>query len=281
MKEYIKLFVIAISLMALGAGIVSAQTPPVSVTIDTATLYQHGYNSGHADVTESESPREAVDSVMVGAVMPYFIMPDANYNQAYFAQNPMNYGNTSLTESKFTWIVPDDNGTLSDTTGTSPLVSIEWKKVTASPFTVSMTETPQYNGGDLCEGEAAEIEVIVIAQPTAGFTETGKIECVDVDPATTQKTLSIPITVTSSSSQIEVTYTADGTSVTKRLTAANNLEITVNAYGTHTVTIDSVTDRIARKCSLNIPVTTNNTYTYTIFPQPQKGKVYHIPNMFE
>ena len=286
---------------------------PVTISLDKAGYYQHGYNS--ANTGAPDSPREDRDSVMVGASMNYFVAPDRFYNSAYYAQSA--YTNTILTKSKFTWTIP--NGTISyqnqNATSTSPYVTITWTGPSASPSTdtIRVVETPvEYNGfvlpvGSICPGAEVKIPVTVIPKPSVMFGVVSgtreSSECADFDPGQADgagniyPVFNFPIVPVSAGNISEadgvvITYTitkdndTEGPELTKKITGAKtnsmNLPVKFSDFGKYVVTIKSITDRIAQKCNIttdNVSTTqTDNQFTYYVLPQPNAGKTYHIPN---
>ena len=252
-------------------------------------LYEHEYYSGGQDAT-----REEVDSVMVTSVMNYFVMPDKNYNTAYFAQS--SYTATNLTSSEFVWTVTGGTAgtavaqTPNIATGTSPWVKITWN--TVGDVTLTVQEVPQ--GADVsCVASETEIDVAVIARPTIEYRGGNTASACYDDTNVATAEFDFPVTFNTSSSQglVDVTITKDGVAYdtvtdVEIEDGVFNLKFSdygTGGYGTYVVTITKVTDRIARKCDvLGIVNDTSgaNVFTYSVLPQPKTGPIYHVPNLF-
>ena len=261
-----------------------------NISLDSKTLYEHGFNKDN--LTAPPSDREIRDSVTVGAVMNYFVMPDKNYNAAYFAGG--SYAATNLTTSQFNWTVGNGSAIApqaANTTGTSPWVKVTW----AAPLgatTVKVKEAPQGLSGT-CDSQETTIDIEVIAKPTVAFTgKSGLFEdsdCYDETALGSGIAYDFDLTVSSQSSQLLVSYTVtkdglaypslNGTNVPVTM-AGGKIALNFTEYGAYEVTITEITDRIARKCDVVGDIGSENVFSYTIMPQPQTGPIYHIPNNF-
>jgi len=260
-----------------------------NLSLGGKTLYEHGYNSNGLNL-----PREATDTVMVTSVMNYFVMPDKNYNQAYYAQN--NYAATNLTESKFEWIVANGSSIATQTPnsattpGTSPWIKVTWG-ATLGATTIKVKEVPQGITTN-CESAETTIDVFVIARPTIGFTQIGSAY-VDSDCYTNAANVSynFPVAVNTSSNQILVNYRLETTGLSGGTPTITNitdvpvtsgiLRLAFSDYGHYKVTITKITDRIARKCDVEGTISSGaDVFTYSVLPQPETGPVYHVPNNF-
>jgi len=263
-----------------------------NLSLGGKTLYEHGYNNTGGP----NLPREAVDTVMVTSVMNYFVMPDKNYNTAYYAQN--NYAATNLTVSKFEWTVANGSSIApqtpnsATTPGTSPWIKVTWG-ATLGATTVKVKEVPQgITAG--CESAETVINVFVIARPTIGFSQVGSPLAYTASGCYTNAAVAsydFPVTVTTSSSQILVDYqlettalsggTPTTTTVTNAPVTSGILKLAFSNYGHYKVTITKITDRIARKCDVIGTINSGaNVFTYSVLPQPETGPVYHVPNNF-
>jgi hypothetical protein len=148
-----------------------------------------------------------------------------------------------------------------------------------------------------CDGEETVIDVLVIAKPTIKFNQTGTVPAYLAAGCYTDATKAdakydFPITITTSSSQVEVDYTIERKdlytdavtpyrTVTGEKVSGGMLNIEFDDYGEYKVTITKVTDRIARKCDVLGELTdATKIFTYSVLPQPKAGKAYHVPNNF-
>ena len=288
---FIGIFLTGITYNVLGQTI--SDTPSGNnFPLDSKTLYEHGYNSSGVD-----SPREDIDTVMVGSVMNYFVMPDKNYNTAYFGQG--SYAATNLTSSEFEWIVGNSSSFTpqsANTTGTSPWIKVTWGSTTGAT-TIKVKEAPQ-DVDISCVAEDTEIDVFVIAQPTIGYNLAGYAasQCYNTT-AVADADYDFPVSVITSSSQVLVNVSVvkkdlDGTVLgtypkTNVPVASGAFHLEFNdfasgGYGIYEVTITEMTDRIARKCDVSGIINLGeNVFTFSVMPMPKTGPVYHIPNDFE
>ena len=281
------LFLTGISSRTFGQTI--SDTPAGNnIPLDSKTLYEHGYNSSGAD-----SPREDIDTVMVGSVMNYFVMPNRNYNTSYFGQS--SYAATNLTVSRFDWTALNGAVTAQavNTTGTSPWIKVTWGATTGAT-TVEVQEVPQGLSVS-CVSEETTIPVWVIAKPTIGFSQVGSAyahsECYDETDKLTAF-YDFPVSVTTSSTQVLVNITVvrkdlESGSTLSTVTqtdipvASGLFRVGFSDYGAYEVTITKITDRIARKCDTEGDITGSaDTFTFSVMPMPQTGVMYHIPNNF-
>jgi hypothetical protein len=266
-----------------------------NLTIDSKVLYEHGYNK---DFTATpDTPREDVDTVMVTAVMNYFVMPDPFWNGAYYLQN--DYSATDLTVSEFEWTITLGTAAAQNPnpTSASPWVKVTWGATTGNA-TVTVKEIMPGSSGSACEGLPTVIPVHLIAKPTIGFNQVGAppayfdSDCYD---ATTVLTASydFPITVTTSSSQVLIDYEIErtdllsGTVTTSTVNGASVnagtgvLQVLFGDYGDYKITITGITDRIARKCDVSGDINTGaEEFIFRVLPSPQPGTIYHVPNNF-
>ena len=253
-------------------------------------LYEHGYNIGGQDL-----PRESIDTVMVTSAMNYFVMPDKNYNAAYYGG--ISYDATNLTVSRFDWTIGNGSSFApqsSNASSTSPWIKVTWGNTTG-PTTITVKETPQGLPGT-CDSQETEIDVIVIAKPTIGFNQTGTPLAYAASDCYTDVTkltayYDFPVIVTTSSSQILVNYSIkkkDLLTGVETITTETDVPVSSGAfridftdYGEYEVTITQITDRIARKCEVFGDINAGQSvFTYSVLPQPQTGPIYHVPNMF-
>ena len=263
-----------------------------SITLDK-NLYEHGYNSSSAGAVDS--PREDIDTVMVGSSMNYFVMPDKNFNAAYYGQS--SYAATASTSSRFDWTIGNSSGfthQTANTTGTSPWIKVTWGTSTGST-SVAVQEVPQ-GLPVTCVSVPTTIPVWVIAKPNIGFTQVGSVYadsyCYDATTLASAR-YDFPVGLTTSSSQVLVDVTIVQKDLTSGATLATTTETNVpvasgafrlnflGGYGAYEVTITKITDRIARKCEVVGDINAGQTlFTYSVIPQPETGTIYHVPNNF-
>ena len=293
MKKSTKLSVLALGAFLFGAPLTFGQTNISDTPTDNMVelggkdLYEHGYNGEGQDLT-----REAIDTVMVTSVMNYFVMPDKNYNAAYY--NQTNYAATNLTSSEFEWTIGNGSSfayqSANGGTSTSPWIKVTWGS-TLGATTVTVKETPQGLTGT-CESQETEIDVWVISKPTAQFASKTGSECyTPTQLSGTGVAVPIALTIASQSSQYEVEYTvkrnnADYATLTPSAPVAvvgGNITLNFTEYGEYVIEITGITDRIARKCDVEGDVTTAedvHIFTYNVMPFPATGPIYHVPNMY-
>jgi hypothetical protein len=266
-----------------------AQAPPVTVTIDTRVHYQHGNNKDFTTGTP-DLPREARDSVMMGATMHYFVMPDTAFNRAYANAGKADadnwIGGTASTKSSFAWSITPATpiGTVTPVlpnsgTSTSPHVTILWTGVSAATpvDTIVFVETPkEYKGvalpaGSVCDGNPVKIPITSIHQPNVmfGVNENSTRDTVVCAESNVGIKLNLPLaglgaggnygSVISEASGVTIDYTIakdGGTPVAETAkfpslkTAAYRWKLPVSDYGVYEIVITKITDRIATKCNI-------------------------------
>lgn len=287
MNEHLKLmnmktkctFLIFMGLIAVITA--SAQTWP-------AGMQAHGNNS-----SGNPAPAEATDSVTVGGVLDYFVMPDTALNPGYdFATNPL----TNL-NSTFNW---------TGTTGASNIVykqsagvdipnyvTITWGNATGS-FQVSVYEI---SAAGCQDATPTTIPVEIIAAPTLTYPAAGGSESIcgtGTDGSLNFSPSAITVNFTSSVSgnrQMQLVYTITSanhgviaSNVTASITETGagtgtfTLAAPLQYYDTYTVTLNTVSDRISRKSNVVANASGNTTFTVVITPTPNTGTIYHLPN---
>jgi len=248
------------SLLLTAALTVKAQVNEVAMP---SGLYEHGSNAGGA------SAFEAVDTVSVGAVMPYWVTPDVDI---------------AGTTSTFAWtIAPAALG--SQTAGTPTNSATITFGTTPTLGTVSVIETSPAS----CGGSPTTIDVRSIAVPTAQFGTTSSTECLTI-AARNAKVLTLTPTLSTACNNgyVQLVYTitdpvgAVSTPTTVWVPEATGTIVlpagTFTSYGVWTVTITNVNDRISIKSSVPGTITAG-TYTYTVSKTPETGKIFHRPNI--
>jgi hypothetical protein len=221
------------------------------------------------------------DSVTVGSTMPYYTMPDVNFNPAYSATSPMNN-----VESSFDWsATPPSSGctisAVSSYTSVTNYKNINWSSTGA--YTIGVTETSASTYGG-CSGTTS-FNVLVINAPTAQFSSAGLYQCLNTS------SLTLPISITSAQKYID----SESAFIALTITAVNkadNSAVTLNAIaniyptasgvmvnissvapytsglpeGIYTFTLFNVTDRISRKCGISGTIGSQNTITVYVKP---------------
>jgi len=295
MKQIISFGVFLMIGVLTAVGQIPNNPPGRNLTLDSKVLYEHGYNKDFT--TTPDVPRENVDTVMVTAVMNYFVMPDVYWNSAYFLQS--NYSATNLTSSQFDWTVTLGTAVAqnANATSTSPWVKITWGTTTGAAV-VTVKEVPQGLSDPACDGTPTTIPIHIIAKPTIGFNPVGTPPTFVASDCYTSATVAsafydFPISVTTSSSEVLINYSVEKTDlITGTVTTTSASNVPVNAgigilkvlfsdYGSYKVTITSITDRIARKCDVAGDINVSaNQFTYNVMPAPQPASIFHVPNNF-
>jgi hypothetical protein len=240
-----------------------SNTPP-------ASFKPHGTNS--ADVV---TPKEDIDTVVVGAKMDYWVMPST--------------GATATTT--WTWNHPTGTAII---TGVPTGQTAEFTfPASAESGSIKVVETT-----NACPDPTGTIiNYAVVAKPSVGFSDATPTVTMGICSFTAAQTLNIALTtpVSGANEIMNVTYTVSkgavqiGIAHTQAL-AKSNTTITIPfaefgaspTAGTYTVTFTNVDDRIVRKAKNKASITgTINTATYTINATavPSTGSIYHLPNM--
>jgi hypothetical protein len=255
----------ALAIMFLGHANSWGQstTPPVN-------FKPHGTNS--ADVV---TPKENIDTLVVGAVMDYWIMPSSG---------------ATLTTT-WTWSRPTGTATV---TGVPTGQTAEFT-FPASPETGTIKSVETTNSCP--DPTGTTINYAVVAKPSVGFSDATPATSIGLCNFTSAQTLNIALTsaTAGANEDMNVTYTVSkggtqiGTSHTQMLKRSNTTIVIPFAEfgatptaGVYTVTFSNVDDRIVRKAKNKASIigTINTaTYTITITAVPTTGPIYHLPNM--
>ncbi len=297
MKQILK-YCTAILLLFVAVGAYGQTT---NVSIDSKTYYQHGYNSTGGP----NLPQEARDSVTVGSVIKYFVLPSSEANPLFNVANPTDFTNVT---SVFNWGFRRSGGaalgSITPSTPTNqPIISITWGNSYGAVDTIRVVENPA-NG---CPGSETKIPVEIIAKPSITFRQVGspldykKDTCVTQAQVTATITYNFPVAITSAvkpDAKVWVNYTVtkdgvaaptlNGTNValTMSSTTLGTFPIAFNAYGKYEVTITQITDRISRKSSVlvngDIATGTGQSalFTFSIIKPVETGPIYRLPNNF-
>jgi hypothetical protein len=271
-----KFLILAIGL--LGYISVNAQT---SLSVNSETLYQNGYNSSNTTATTAS---EATDSVTVGSVMRYYVTPDADLNASYSGIL------TGTLSSSFTWALASASGvtatfsTVGSYTAFTNYQEVTWKTTGTANLTVQETSASAAS----CPGSTTTIPVAVIAVPTATFGTDPSAVCA----TTPVQTFSLPLTLTTAVKDgwVRINYTVYDPKGAV-FTAAQDLDIKTSTtsfsvtltgatlYGDYYVVINSITDRISRKGVTDVTGTISDSrIDMYVYKTPVTGPIYHIPN---
>jgi hypothetical protein len=272
MKTMMKLFTMMMGLILICFVSVNAQNEVVM----PGGFVQHGHNS--SDVA---TPAENTDSVAVGAVMQYWVQPDAAITG---------------TNSTFAWTIAAAVGTQ---TGGSP-TNLATVTMAGSPGTgtIQVVESSPAGCGS---GSTTTINVGVIALPTVTYPAAGGngSVCTTGTDGSLSAVIAAALNINWTSSvsgnrllnlRYDLTGPAGFTNVTNHQVnitetgaGAGTFAVTetLTHYGTYTITLKDAADRVATKCNnmRNTNGITNTTYTFTVYRTPVTGPIYHIPNM--
>lgn len=242
-----------------------------------------------------------IDSVTIGATMPYYVLPDLNFNPKLQA-TATTYDQTKIftkanIESSFSWTIPSgctpshvpSTASYPDLVNLDNFMNITFTTSVLQTITVNETSASTYGG---CSG-TTNFKVQVISKPTGGFTQATMISC----PSTGSVTLSLPVTLSSdvagiTEKQMEFTLSLSksGTDLTSSITqptkiaegsGTGKLPVTITglSIGRYDFTITKVRDRISNKCNMDgiINATYSTMYVYILNPLPTLQE-YKQPN---
>jgi hypothetical protein len=266
------------ALMALIA--VSAMAQPTSLSVNSETLYQHGYTS--AGVV---NPSENTDSVTIGSTTRYYVTPDATLNPLYTGVL------TGTLASTFAWSFTGAGsgaGTRANVPGFAAYGNyqqINWTAIGTK--SINAVET----SSSTCAGVAVVTPVEVIAAPDVTSVTVPALSCptgaIPYSTVCPNATLVISSSVNGNKG-VSVNYSL--TCSNAGFTAVNNVNavlgngttlnlstITLTHPGTYTLTINTVTDRIAAKSGL-LAIADGTSTTFVLLPTPVTGPMYHVPN---
>jgi len=226
MNKYVFKMMIAllIGLFVMGGTSAYGQLidPGRTLELDDRVLYERGYNTTNpADPQTGPGQAEERDLVMVGATVPYFIVPDRIYNPEYYDNND-DWEATEKTESQFSWLVRGVNTLLptfirpntiqygGTESKSSPWVTFTWPNNVLGFQTIEVKEMPPELFGLACESsDVSEIPVTVINQPTLKLNgnNSDNSECAPNIGVGSEFWIEIPIEATTESSDIIAKYT--------------------------------------------------------------------------
>lgn len=236
-----------------------------------------------------------IDSVTIGATMPYYVLPDLNFNpKLQLIATPTQYDQTKIftkanIESLFSWAIPSgctaahvpSTASYPDLVNLDNFMNITFTTSVLQTITVNETSASTYGG---CSG-TTNFKVQVINAPTAQFSSAGLYQCLNTS------SLTLPISITSAqkyiaseSAFIALTITAvnkaDNKAVTLNAIAniypdASGVMVNISSVapytsglpeGIYTFTLSNVTDRISRKCGISGTIGSQNTITVYVKP---------------
>ncbi len=284
-----------LALMLVVSTTLYGQTPE-KVVMDTKDYYQHGFNKTGTNTPGVVKTQEMRDSVTVTSVMKYFVLPDKLSNPDWYDNlGNIKSVNDSTTNLKSTFVWSFKNG-LGSGKSRKQIIAATWNSIGIDSLKVR--ENPE-NG---CVGKETVIPVAVIAKPTITFKQVGSVYTDGICPpqavnATNKVSYNFPISITTSSSQVEVTYSrawtksdgTDGGTLTNqkawvKIIGGNAVfEMEFSDYGKYDITITNVTDRVSRK-SLVDGVIAQGTppqsavFTYNVMKPIETGPIFRIPN---
>ena len=268
-KSIIAKMMITLALVMLGFANSFAQssTPP-------AGFQSHGTNSAG-----TVTPKEDIDTLVIGAKMDYWVMPSSGANAS----------------TTWAWSIPSGTAAITGVpTGQTATLTFS----TIETGSVKVVETT-----NSCPDPTGKtINYQVVAFPSVSFSDATLTKTVGFCNFNVDQALNMALTsATSGTNEVmHVTYTVNlgatlvGTynQTLKRSDAQITIPIaqfgTVPAAGgTYTVTFTNVDDRLLVKAKKNAansglagtitPATA--TYTIVVTPVPQTGPIYHLPNM--
>lgn len=264
-------------------GLTAAFAQPATISgVGGQTLSQHGYNAAGIAVAP-----ENTDSVTVGSVMRYYVLPDATANASY--TSPLQ---GSLTDA-FSWTTSGATGTAAGTIASVAGFAAfgNYQQVTwAGTGTINLNVVESSPAPATCTGPTTTIPVAVIPVPTATFGANPGSVCTNT-PNTVSFTLPVTLATAVADGRVRINYTVFNPDAST-LIAAQDLDIIETAasfnvtltgavqYGNYYVIINSVTDRISRKPITDITGTiTDNRIDLLVYRTPVTGPIYHLPNM--
>ena len=269
-------------------GLISASafSQANSYSVNSETLYRHGYNSGGANVQEN------TDSVTTGGLTRYWVYPDLSLNPGYNVSNPLT---TPLT-SAFNWTTSGATGSAAGVIAAVGAYGTytNYKQVTwggTGTINLNATET---SGAGCVGGTAVTTPIAVIAAPdvtaiafSAITCPTGPIPYTKAGPTATL-TITCPV---NGNKEVIVNWSLTcsnaawhgGTAQTGTANLGNGNTIDLSSVvnlshpGTYTLTIVDITDRIATKSGLTA-IADGTSNTFILLPTPVSGPMYHVPN---
>ena len=252
-----------------------------TLSVNSQTLSQHGSNSAGTVVAT-----ENTDSVTIGGVTRYYVVPDAGANPAYTGVL------TGTLASTFNWTTSGSTGPTGTIAQVGAVTYGNYRQVTwAGPTGTINLNVVESSGAGCASGTTTTVPVRVIAVPTVTGGAAPTAQCTTT-PGTL--TFAVPVTLTSDlvvagvANRVRVNYTITNPDATT-LTGATDVDLDKTAtsfnvtltgatqYGSYTVTLNTVSDRISRKSGVNGTISTA-TIALVVNRVPTTGPIYHLPN---
>ncbi|MDR1667980.1 MAG: hypothetical protein LBS03_09905 [Bacteroidales bacterium] len=273
--------------------------PPQTLSVNNKSgYYRHGSNSTDPAVTNL--PQEVRDSVTVTSKMAYFVLPNKELNPDWYNSDGSikDIDNTSNLKSSFDWTVKNGYGVLDGTTNTSsgnsasPSIWLEWKTVGID--TLKFKEKPGTSTNS-CVAANTAMPVAIIAKPTFAFgagpgtTAYKDGQCYSQAEVTAGVSYAFPISTTTSSSQLQVSFNVKYTPIVGASSTVSKPNKPLGdlaaekfyQYGEYEITVTKITDRVSRKSEVDGIITSSaQTFTYTVIEPANTGPIYRIPNKY-
>jgi hypothetical protein len=281
--------------------------------------YRRGYNRLSVPpehVPPVESAGETIDSVTVGGVLKYFVMPDSAINYSWYTPEGeiIDLFDTLHLVTSFRWSIThegtgaDENRhilyhpTLAITSAAqkTPFHSVQWNSLNVGGDADTLYVASAFygcggqNASLCCIGDLLATPVRVIGKPWATFDTTAgafnRIVCMKTG---TDTLITIPMYAASpdmnGDKRLQVAYSISKNSVmldrdTVPASATGVAEITYRfaAYGVYRLEIEDVTDRISRKSNVHgtSPFKSSHSHVFDVIiaPPPKLSPPYRIPN---
>jgi len=252
-----------------------------TLSVNSQTLSVHGANSAGTPVAS-----ENTDSVAIGGVTRYYVVPDGTANPLYTGVL------TGTLASSFNWTTSGSTGPTSTIAQVGAITYGNYRQITWGGSTGTINVNVVESSGAGCvSGTTTTVPVRVIAIPTVTGGAAPASQC-GTNPATL--TFVVPVALTSDlvvagvDNRVRVNYTVTNPDATTLIAATNidldktatsfNITLTgATQYGNYTVTLNSVSDRISRKSTVSGTVSTP-TVLLAVLRVPTTGPIYHLPN---
>lgn len=277
----------AIILLNLSAFSVYAQNP---LNVESVDLYKHGTNSGNP---VGPVASEATDSVTTGSIMKYYVIPDATVNPGYT-------GILSGTlNSTFNWTATNVTGSAAGVINgvTGYLTYLNYKQVAWSGTGTIDINAQEVSDSGCASSTIITVPVAIIAAPTVQFSKTDSGICrTEADGSINYNLTNIPVSWSSSVSgsrqlkvNISIACTNPGFGGTQNHnnisinetgagTGTFNLPISLNYYGSYTITLTNISDRISSKSDVSGIIGGADEFTFALNKTPVTRPVLHVPN---
>lgn len=304
MKTKILLAGLAVGILGFFSNLNAQVTAPN--TLWTGTIATSAFVDSS---TEAGTPKPVtnVDTVTIGATMPYYVKGDPNMHM-------LRQWGAITAKSTYTWsATAAATATINQATTSDSLVTISWPK--AGTYRLSVTENPGAVASGypaLCTSVPYAMDVKVLNRPTVTWNGATPVKggC-----GVNGNTITVPIDLTGIG-QWEVDYTVqyfdlanqevnvagitrdaseaavpmgatsnknDGSALTNQTLLSITIPAAsaVGAYGKYVITINSISDRISRKSGISSIAADVPAGSYTIYsmPTPTTQPIQHIKNL--